>query len=105
MTDQEQSPESLQPDHDSLKTISIHIFHSPQSGYLAECQHCDWSYAYRDRALLEAEGHLHLRSHPDFVVIEEDEEQALKDIEKLIQDFANNEETQENPQEDNHEEQ
>ena len=88
MTDQEQSPESLQPDHDSLKTISIHIFYAPGSGYLAECQHCDWSYAYSDRALLEAEGYLHLRSHPDFVVIDEDEEQALKDIEKYIQDFA-----------------
>jgi len=88
MTDEESTPESPEPNHDSLKTISIHIFYAPGSGYLAECQHCDWSYAYSDRALLEAEGYLHLRSHPDFVVIDEDEEQALKDIEKHIQDFA-----------------
>ena len=82
-------PNKPEPNHDSLVNISIHIFYSPDLGYLAECQHCDWSQAYQDRVVLEAEGQTHLRSHPEYVVVDdEDDEQALKDIEKMINDFA-----------------
>jgi len=83
-------PNKPEPNHDSLVNISIHIFYSPDLGYLAECQHCDWSYAYQDRALLEAEGQLHLRSHPEYIVVEdiEDEDEKLKQIEQMIETFA-----------------
>ena len=90
-------PKTPQPDHDSLIPISFHIFHSESAGYLAECQQCDWSYAYQDRVVLEAEGQLHLRSHPEYIVITEDEEQALKDIDSLLSTLENKE--NENPTE------
>ena len=87
MTDEPKIPE---PNHDSLVNLAILIYYSPDIGYLAECQHCDWSQAYNDRVVLEAEGQTHLRSHPEYTVVDdtEDEAERLKQIEAMIQDFA-----------------